>query len=114
MVNIELEHVVKVFISVVNKIMKYRSITGAKFYAETKAGRYINFKPKIFRLELANVVGEELVAEYLELFRKLKLIVVEKSNRYTNIQKIKKKSARVITVDKEILDTLIELTEKGD
>lgn len=106
--------VVEVFINTVSRAMSSRSPSGAKFYVETKRGGYINFKPRVFRSMLRSLVESDGIAEkYMEYFRRLKFIVVEKPDRFTNIQWINKKTSRVITVDKEIFEALIELMKKG-
>ncbi|MDK2919615.1 MAG: hypothetical protein PWQ37_2348 [Candidatus Petromonas sp.] len=106
--------VVDSFIAVVDKLLKARSPTGGKFFVETKGGRYLNFKPKQFKIVLGDVVGKDSLKSCLVYYKRLGFIVVDEENRFTNIQWIKKKSQRVITVDKEVYETLKELRKEGD
>jgi hypothetical protein len=102
-----------VFVGVVDKLMRVRAPDGGKFYVETKGGRYINFKPKAFRKILGETIGKDAMKEYLIYFRKLRYIIVCSEDKFTNIQWIGK-SVRVITVDREIYETLKELIRRED
>lgn len=108
-----IEIVSDVFVGVVDKLMRARAPGGGKFYIETKEGKYINFKPKAFRKILGEVVGKAALKEYMIYFRKLRYVIVANEDKFTNIQWIGK-SVRVITVDREIYETLKELTIRED
>ncbi len=106
----DINQVVNVFVTVVVQLMNHRLSNGSKIYVETKNGMWINFRPQSFKKKLKSLVGEDLIYEYLDYFRRLELIVVSSGEkRFTNITWINKKTIRVITVERKKLETLIEL-----
>lgn len=102
--------VVMAYIRTVDGLMSTRLSGNRVIYIETKEGRYINFVPNTFKRRLKAVVGEGVdVKNVMRHFRSLGWIVVNPAEKFTNIQWIKQKSVRVITVDREKYDTLKEL-----
>ncbi|MCG8502694.1 MAG: hypothetical protein MJB12_20100 [Firmicutes bacterium] len=89
------------------------TLTGVPLFIETDNGRYINFKPNSFRLALGQAMKEghkRYIDEYLRTYKKLGLIVAGNDRgRFSNTQRIKNRTMRVITVRKDAYECVKEL-----
>lgn len=104
--------VVDIFLATVDGLMRTRLSGDRKIYMETKEGRYINFRPNSFKKKLQDVAREQ--ADYKELmkyFRHLHWIITGNEARFSNTQRIQDKVMRVITVDRDVLEVLKELSK---
>lgn len=93
-----LENLAGMYVRLINKL----SITKPEIElcVITNNGRYANFRVGDFKKLLLQSLGNrpDKYRLHMEIFRDLGWIICE-SNRFTNTQKIKGKTVRVITVD---------------
>lgn len=101
--------IIGAFVKTVDYLNKIKETHNIPVIMETKKGEYLNMKPSQFK----KVFGEHGIPEAemdncLLILRSLGFIVAKKGT-FTNIQNINGKSTRVITVRKEVFQTLKEL-----
>ncbi|MEY8368181.1 hypothetical protein AALA24_05365 [Anaerovoracaceae bacterium 42-11] len=101
---------IRIFLSVVDELMSQ-----PRLYALSNRERYINFRADDFKRKLKEVMlrnhsclSSSKIKPILDDFKVLQWIICDKE-RFTNVQKINEKSARVLTVDRSKYELLKSL-----
>lgn len=109
-----LEYYQRIFVNTVSKLLTVQLPQGGQVFIKIDLLGYICFNPKDFKKVLGdyiNVDGERagtVTTEVLQVFRDLGWLVC-KDKRFTDIQNVKGKARRVITVDETKYNRLQEL-----
>jgi|GEM_PF-5832314 len=94
------------FVNTVDQLINQRLPSGGRLFIETKDSRYINFRPKDFRVKLQHVAEEKNINGCLGFYKELGLIITNEKNSFTNVQRYKNRVLRVITVDRKKFEVL--------
>ncbi len=84
------------------------SSAGKNICFETNQGRYLNIAPSNFKFILQKCSGGKSVEEILKAFRRMELILSDEEKRFTNVQKYKGKSRRVVTIHLKKYEFVLE------
>ncbi len=106
-----LNEIINIFVKTVEELIDYNLPNNGKLYIETKNGEYVNFRPKDFKNKIISVTKEKDINKYLNYFKGLGLIVTTGKHSYSNIQRVKSKTRRVTTVEKNKFLLLKKLLE---
>lgn len=104
--------VVYLFVNTVDQLINQRLPNGGRLFIETKGKDYINFRPKDFRVKLQHLAGEKNINRYLGFYKELGFIITNEKDSFTNVQRLRNKVLRVITVDRRKFEALKTLAKE--